>query len=190
MTNAPAAAPGGRKRDHVRRDYETEQIVVHWDSSRCIHSANCLQGLPQVFDVRRRPWIRVDSATADEIAATVDTCPSHALTYTRLDGSPPGPNGLAPGKGTSTADASTSTTPASPPPPERPPEQPEVPSEVVVSLKPDGPLVVEGPVRVELARGEVIAVTERAVLCRCGSSGNKPFCDGSHKRVGFRAEGW
>lgn len=186
MTTVPAPPPGGRKRDHVRRNYETEQIVVHWDSSRCIHSANCLQGLPQVFDVRRRPWVRVDSATADEIAATVDTCPSRALTYARLDGAPLGPNGVAASDDPETADTDASTAPTSPPAP----QPSEAPTEVVVSLKPDGPLIVEGPIRVELARGEVIALTEKAVLCRCGSSANKPFCDGSHKRIGFRAEGW
>lgn len=162
---------------------------MHWDSARCIHSANCLRNLPQVFDVRRRPWVRVDNATADEIAAAVDTCPSRALTYTRLDGAPPGPNGLAPGDESEGADAGVSEVASSAPAAPAEPADRKA-GEVVVSLKPDGPLVVEGPIRVELARGEVIAVAERAVLCRCGSSGNKPFCDGSHKRVAFHAEGW
>jgi uncharacterized Fe-S cluster protein YjdI len=155
---------------HVRRDYEAEGIAVHWDSSLCVHSANCLNGLPEVFDVRRRPWAHVENATTDQVAAAVDTCPSRALTYTRLDGVPPGPNGRL------TEDA--------------PPPTPEDGTPVVISLKPDGPLVVEGPVRIELARCEVVEVTERAFLCRCGNSSNKPFCDGSHKRAGFEAQGW
>jgi uncharacterized Fe-S cluster protein YjdI len=157
------------ERTHVRKDYATDAIVVHWDSGRCIHSANCLTGLPEVFDVRRRPWVRVDRASADAVAAAVDTCPSRALTYTRLDGAAPGPNGVP------ASDAGA-----------RAPE--DVP--VVISLKPDGPLTVEGPVRIELARGEILEVTDRAVLCRCGGSSNKPFCDGTHKRAGFQAEGW
>jgi CDGSH-type Zn-finger protein len=61
---------------------------------------------------------------------------------------------------------------------------------VVIALKPDGPLMIEGPVRIELARCEVLEVTDRAALCRCGGSENKPFCDGAHKRIGFTAEGW
>jgi uncharacterized Fe-S cluster protein YjdI len=142
---------------------------VHWDSARCIHSANCLKALPQVFDVRRRPWVRIGEATADEIAAAVDTCPSGALTYTRRDSGREGP----------------AARPATPAPDDRSTEAP-----VVIALRPDGPLVVEGPVRIELARGEVIEVTDRAFLCRCGNSQSKPFCDGSHKRVGFEAEGW
>lgn len=155
---------------HVRKDYATEAIVVHWDSGKCIHSANCLDALPDVFDVRRRPWVRVDRADADAVAAAVDTCPSRALTYTRLDGGTPGPNSVrADDAPECTADDATP---------------------VVVALRPDGPLVVEGPVRIELARGEVIESTERVFLCRCGGSSNKPYCDGTHKRTGFSAEGW
>lgn len=157
-------------RQHVRRDYEAENIVVHWDSALCIHSANCLNELPAVFDVRRRPWVRVHDASADQIAAAVDTCPSRALTYSRLDGVPAGPNG-------------TPATDATPP-------TPDDGTPVVISLKPDGPLLVDGPVRIEMARCEVIEVTERAALCRCGGSGNKPFCDGTHKQIGFQAKGW
>ncbi len=41
----------------VFREYSTDEIVVRWDSSRCIHTAMCLQALPQVFDVGRSPWI-------------------------------------------------------------------------------------------------------------------------------------
>ena len=136
---------------------------MHWDSARCIHSANCLRALPQVFDVRRRPWVRITEATADEIATAVDTCPSGALTYTRRDGGAEGP----------------AARPASP----RHDDASE--AHVVIALRPDGPLVVEGPVQIELARGEVLDITDRAFLCRCGNSQTKPFCDGSHKRVGF-----
>ena len=45
-------------------------------------------GHPGVFDVRRRQWIDVDAASADEIAAVVERCPSGALRYERFDGGP------------------------------------------------------------------------------------------------------
>jgi uncharacterized Fe-S cluster protein YjdI len=51
----------------------------------------------------------------------------------------------------------------------------------------DGPLLVTGGVRVLDADGAVLYEGERAALCRCGGSANKPFCDGTHKRNGFRA---
>jgi CDGSH-type Zn-finger protein/uncharacterized Fe-S cluster protein YjdI len=68
-----------------RRTYETDRIRVHWDSDKCIHTARCLNALPQVFDVGRRPWIDVEAADADAVAAAVETCPSGALWYERLD---------------------------------------------------------------------------------------------------------
>ena len=51
----------------------------------------------------------------------------------------------------------------------------------------DGPLLLSGGVRVVAADGTVLYEGERAALCRCGQSGNKPFCDGTHKKVGFKA---
>jgi hypothetical protein len=49
----------------------------------------------------------------------------------------------------------------------------------------NGPLLVSGGVRVVAADGTVLYEGERAALCRCGRSANKPFCDGTHKTVGF-----
>ena len=51
----------------------------------------------------------------------------------------------------------------------------------------NGPLLVSGRVRIVDADGDVLFEGERAALCRCGESGNKPFCDGTHKTNGFRA---
>lgn len=58
------------------------------------------------------------------------------------------------------------------------------PTTVEVTPDPDGPLLVRGPIRVIRRDGEVEEVT-RAAFCRCGNSGNKPFCDGSHRAAGF-----
>lgn len=52
----------------------------------------------------------------------------------------------------------------------------------------DGPLWVRGGVLVESADGFEYEVRNRATLCRCGRSGNKPFCDGSHIAAGFRED--
>jgi CDGSH-type Zn-finger protein/uncharacterized Fe-S cluster protein YjdI len=48
--------------------------------------------------------------------------------------------------------------------------------------KPDGPLELEGPFLLASADHHVLLQGSRATLCRCGRSGNKPFCDGSHER--------
>ena len=53
----------------------------------------------------------------------------------------------------------------------------------------DGPLHVEGALEICSASGRTIARTIETWLCRCGHSQNKPFCDGSHSKVGFTAPG-
>lgn len=47
-----------------------------------------------------------------------------------------------------------------------------------------GPLCLSGRIKVEVG-GEIVADTDDVALCRCGHSANKPFCDGSHRKVGF-----
>ena len=52
----------------------------------------------------------------------------------------------------------------------------------------DGPLVVRGPFVLEDQNGEPIAAERETIaLCRCGKSRMRPFCDGSHRLVRFRA---
>ncbi len=55
-----------------------------------------------------------------------------------------------------------------------------------VAVTDDGPLWVTGGVPVTVADGTALEVRNRMTLCRCGASGNKPLCDGSHKEAGFR----
>ena len=56
-----------------------------------------------------------------------------------------------------------------------------------IAMIPDGPLWVLGNVPVETTDGFTYEVRNRQLLCRCGASQNKPFCDGSHRRVDFKA---
>lgn len=54
----------------------------------------------------------------------------------------------------------------------------------------DGPLLVRGSYRILDASGKEIELTRRTVaLCRCGKSGQKPWCDGTHKAAGFKDGG-
>ncbi|HJR34683.1 MAG TPA: (4Fe-4S)-binding protein [Gemmatimonadales bacterium] len=59
--------------------YETPEITVTFDPTLCSHSGNCVRGLPAVFDVGRRRWVRPEAATADQVAAQIARCPSGAL---------------------------------------------------------------------------------------------------------------
>jgi uncharacterized Fe-S cluster protein YjdI/CDGSH-type Zn-finger protein len=141
-----------RYRSGIAKTYANDRIEVKWEPDYCIHVAACLEGLPEVFDAWRRPWIEVDKASADEIAEVVQRCPTGALHFRRLDGGP----------------------------------QEAEAQETTVTEEPDGPLFVRGKVRVVAEDREVIREDTRVAFCRCGSSHNKPFCDGTHRVIGFR----
>ena len=61
--------------------FQGSEITVYFDPQRCRHSAECLRGLPEVFDVRQRPWIAPDAGGAALVAEVIRRCPSGALHY-------------------------------------------------------------------------------------------------------------
>lgn len=224
----PAAAPR-----FAGRRYRGAATDVTFDGPRCIHAAECVRGLPAVFDRNRRPWILPDGATVEEVVAVVERCPTGALHYERHDGGPAeapdaqntirvradGPYYVRgrlrlvtadgalliedarlalcrcghsqhkpfcdnahiaagfcdPGYVTANAGAAT-------------PEH----GELSIKIRKNGPLRVEGLFELigldAEGGGQAVHCAEETVLCRCGGSAAKPFCDGSHKRNGFQAE--
>jgi uncharacterized Fe-S cluster protein YjdI/CDGSH-type Zn-finger protein len=134
-----------------RKDYTGERITVSYDSSRCIHFAECVRGLPAVFDVKQRPWIQVDQADAKLVAEVVRRCPSGALHY-ELGG-------------------------------DGEPESPDSPT--TVEPVADGPLNLRGDLVIDTPQGPLAET--RASLCRCGLTGNQPFCDHECQRAGWKS---
>jgi CDGSH-type Zn-finger protein len=69
------------------------------------------------------------------------------------------------------------------------PQEPELEPSIGIVEDPEqgvaGPLWVRGGIPVVAADGETYEVRNRVTLCRCGASGNKPFCDASHASIGF-----
>ncbi len=63
--------------------YTNGEVTIIWKPNLCSHSANCVRGLPAVFNNRERPWINPEGATTEEIIAQVEKCPSGALSYVR-----------------------------------------------------------------------------------------------------------
>ena len=57
-----------------------------------------------------------------------------------------------------------------------------------VDPEPDGPLAVSGNLEIISGTGRIVARVTSARLCRCGGSQNKPFCDGTHAKIGFHAD--
>lgn len=60
---------------------------------------------------------------------------------------------------------------------------------VTITPSDNGPNIVKGPITLVDADGkEFEAKGSTIALCRCGASGNKPFCDGTHSEIGFSSE--
>jgi CDGSH-type Zn-finger protein/uncharacterized Fe-S cluster protein YjdI len=85
QTHAEAESPASAKVDVVRG----RAVEVRFDHGRCIHARHCVLGEPEVF-VANEPgeWIYPDAASPTRIAIVAHNCPSGAITYTPLDGSP------------------------------------------------------------------------------------------------------
>lgn len=63
------------------KEYTNDQIAVTFDKDVCIHSGVCVRGLPEVFNLKAKPWINVNNASAEKIKELIDKCPSGALKY-------------------------------------------------------------------------------------------------------------
>jgi len=64
--------------------------------------------------------------------------------------------------------------------------EPDLPVEIAIT--PDGALWVSGNIPIEWADGNALETRNRVTLCRCGSSKNRPLCDGTHNEIGFSAK--
>ncbi len=136
------------------KEYSNDEITVVWQPDLCIHSANCVKGLPEVFDNSARPWINIQGADTERIIAQVRHCPSGALSFYHNDDMP------------------------------RPVEDDS--EEVAIEVRADGPLYVNGRIKIRHTDGTEEVRNGKVALCRCGASGRKPFCDGSHRRISFQ----
>ena len=55
----------------------------------------------------------------------------------------------------------------------------------VIEVKKNGPYLIKETLSIKMGDGEIIERTQPTALCRCGGSSNKPFCDGTHNKIGF-----
>lgn len=61
------------------KEYSNGEVTVLWDASKCIHSANCVKNLPEVFKPKEKPWVQMENSTSENIIFTVNKCPSGEL---------------------------------------------------------------------------------------------------------------
>ena len=60
-------------------------------------------------------------------------------------------------------------------------------AEVTIDIVKNGPFIVNGAVLLKDGNGNPYPAKQRLALCRCGASTTKPFCDGTHSKIGFEA---
>lgn len=136
----------------IIKKHSNGEVTVVWQPSKCIHSAICFRGLPNVFDPRKRPWVTMENGQTDEIIKQVKACPSGALSYFM--------DNEANQEGQESNNA-------------------------MVEVLENGPLLIYGNLKVKDKTGSESSKSQTTAFCRCGASQNKPYCDGSHVKVGF-----
>lgn len=65
----------------IIKEYSNGELTVVWKPKACIHAAECVKALPQVYDPEKKPWITAENATTEELKTQINKCPSGALTY-------------------------------------------------------------------------------------------------------------
>jgi uncharacterized Fe-S cluster protein YjdI len=141
------------------KKYANKDITVTWEPEKCIHSRQCFGNLMKVFDPRKRPWINLEGADTESIKKAIDGCPSGALGYYSNE-----------------ADVGSNTNSTE-----------QINEDAIrIKLLSNGPIEFNGECVIIDKDGNESYKTGKFFLCRCGSSNNKPFCDGSHRKVDFK----
>ncbi len=65
---------------------------------------------------------------------------------------------------------------------------PSVDVDTIIEVSENGPLLVYGNVTIKDKAGNETVKYKTTALCRCGASSNKPYCDGTHVKIGFKDE--
>lgn len=69
----------------IIKEYSNGDLTVIWKPKTCIHAAECVKRLPNVYKPNEKPWIQVENATTEELKDQINACPSGALSY-RMEG--------------------------------------------------------------------------------------------------------
>lgn len=211
--------------------YGNDEVEVTWDKYRCIHAKECVHGLPEVFDISKKPWINPHGQTdVEKLKQVIGKCPTGALQYKLANGD------IEPIPATNTItiiedgpvylegniliqdtdgneilkdvrvalcrcgassnkplcdnshigiDFKTNNSYN----PERLELEPtkNTTGPLTVTLIPNGPFVVNGSYEVHGKDNATTKTEKKMSFCRCGASNNKPFCDGTHRPIGFES---
>ena len=142
-----------------KKEYSNGVVTVVYDAEICSHSELCSKGLPEVFQPGTSPWVKIKGASTEEIIKQVQKCPSRALSFYM-----------------NSQDKEI----------DEKDQVKAIESGRKVEIVKDGPIKMEGPITLINSDGRRDVLGKVSYFCRCGASKNKPFCDGSHKDIGFK----
>jgi uncharacterized Fe-S cluster protein YjdI len=156
------------------RKYTNGEITVYWKPSKCIHATTCFRELLEVFNPRKRPWVNMQGAPTEKIIEVVDKCPTLAI-YWKYN------------KDLTAAELSGETNLGEEVTPEDvlTHQKEETVTGASISIMKNGPLLVEGDFKVIGPEGNELKTMIMTSFCRCGHSRAQPYCDGTHRKVGF-----
>lgn len=156
--------------DPRNRQYTNGEITVFWIPSKCIHATTCFRELIEVFNPGRRPWVNMEGAPTRRISEVVNKCPTQALIWKyNKDLNPEEQEAQWQGM----RDEETPRTLS------------ETGRQAKIRVMKDGPIVVEGQYSVIGSDDQELKPTVMTSFCRCGSSRSMPYCDGTHRKIGF-----
>ncbi len=155
------------------REYSNGEITVYWRPDKCIHATTCYRELIEVFNPRKKPWINMKGASTERIIEVINKCPTESLTYKWNDESKNTEAVNEKNNKIRQALAFTS-------------EVKQIP--VKLQMMTDGPLVVQGSFVIYNSDGNLLKSMTMTSFCRCGATQNIPFCDGSHRKIGFKSD--
>ena len=163
------------------RKYTNGEITVYWKPSKCIHATTCFRELIEVFNPRKRPWVNMQGAPSNKIIQVVDKCPTQAiawkynkdLTQAELEGD------SHQGEEVTPEDVLTLNQ-------EEESKEKGTSSHAIISVMKNGPVLVEGDFRVIGPEGNELKTMIMTSFCRCGHSRAQPYCDGTHRKIGFQ----
>ena len=145
--------------DKTDRKYTNGEITVYWQPKKCIHATTCYRELIEVFNPRKRPWVNMNGASTDEIIRVVRLCPTQALSFKYnkdLIANKPDNQTI------------------------KPTEQ-----DAEVRIMEDGPMVLKGNFVLFDTDNKELRHLKMSSLCRCGASNDLPYCDGTHRKIGY-----
>jgi uncharacterized Fe-S cluster protein YjdI len=142
--------------------YTNNEVTVVWKPDTCIHSRICWTQLRDVFDPAKRPWINMEASNTATIIEQVKKCPSGALSY------------YLNAEGEKEEKTETETAAEA--------------SILNIEIKKNGPILITTDCVITHGDGSKETKQGTTALCRCGQSANKPYCDGTHRKIGFETE--